>query len=55
MKTISVILVVVGFGMMGLARYKIRCICEKYPIEVQLTNDVCAKYGPWPQRKENTR
>ena len=42
----------VGLGMMKLAKYRIRCICEKYPVEIQMRDfPACVKYGgPWPQR-----
>lgn len=46
------LLIATGFGMMALARYKIRTICEKYPIEIQMRDfPACVKYGgPWPQK-----
>ncbi len=46
------ILILGGFGMMALARYKIRTICQKYPVEIQMRDfPACMKYGgPWPQK-----
>ncbi len=49
--TIAVSLILGGFGVMCLARYKIRTICQKYPIEVQLNYPACCEHGgPWPQK-----
>lgn len=48
---ICVSLIVIGLGMRCLARYKIRSICEKYPIEEQLKHGPCCEHGgPWPQK-----
>lgn len=45
------LLILVGFGMIHLARYKIRRICEKYPIEEQLKHGACCgRGGPWIQK-----
>lgn len=49
---IPLALVLTGFGMMALAKYKIRSICEKYPVEIQMRDfPACVNYGgPWPQK-----
>jgi hypothetical protein len=44
-------MILVGIGMVALAHYKIRRICERYPIEMQIKCDICVRHGgPWPQK-----
>lgn len=49
---VAVCLIGGGFGMRALARYKIRAICQHYPIEIQMRDfPACVHYGgPWPQK-----
>jgi len=51
---VGLVLIVLGYGLILLARYKIRSICEKYPIEEQLKHEACCQHGgPWPQITKN--
>jgi len=52
---VALSLILGGLGVMAFARYKIRSICEKYPIEVQLNYPACCEHGgPWPQKTNAT-
>jgi len=51
LRFIPLALVTVGAALMIIAHFKIKAICEKYPIEVQMEYPACASHGPWPQRK----
>ncbi len=52
MKLAGLIIIILGFSMMTLAKYKIKSICEKYSPEIQLRDFPDCKYygGPWPQK-----
>jgi hypothetical protein len=52
---LPLVIILGGWSVMETARYKIRRICEKYPIEVQLVYGACCEHGgPWPQKTNAT-